>query len=58
MPKTMSHERMSLPEIEREIFMGNNSFTISDFKLIPSLYYLNIQGTVVNKTVPILKVGK
>ena len=49
---------IKLYDTEREIFMGNNSFTISDFNLIPSLYYLNIQGTVVNKTVPILKVGK
>lgn len=49
---------IKLYDTEREIFMGNNSFTISDFNLIPSLYYLNIQGTVINKTVPVLKVGK
>ncbi|MGD0755108.1 MAG: C25 family cysteine peptidase [Bacteroidales bacterium] len=47
-----------LYEIEKDIITGNNSFTISDFRLIPSLYYLNIRGTTINKTIPILKLNK
>jgi hypothetical protein len=47
-----------LYKIEKDIVAGNNSFTISDFKLIPSLYYLNIKGSAINKTVPVLKINR
>ncbi len=49
---------VKLYDIEKDIFSGNNSFTISDFRLIPSLYYLNISGTTINTTIPILKIKK
>jgi hypothetical protein len=49
---------IKLYEIEKDIISGTNSFTISDFRLVPSLYYLNIRGTTLNKTVPILKINK
>jgi hypothetical protein len=49
---------VKLYDIEKDILSGNNSFTISDFRLIPSLYYLNIRGTTINKTIPILKINK
>jgi len=47
-----------LYDIERSIGSGSNSFTITDFHLIPSLYYLNIRGTSFNKTIPVIKVNK
>jgi hypothetical protein len=49
---------IKLYEIEKDIISGTNSFTISDFRLVPSLYYLNIRGTTLNKTIPILKINK
>ena len=45
-------------EVEKDIFSGQNSFTLSDFSLIPSLYYLNIRGATINKTIPVLKTDK
>jgi hypothetical protein len=44
--------------IEKDIIIGNNSFTISDFRLIPSIFFLNIHGTTINKTIRILKINK
>jgi hypothetical protein len=49
---------IKLYEIEKEVIGGNNSFTLNDIRLIPSLYYLNVRGTTINKTVPIMKIGK
>jgi hypothetical protein len=49
---------IKLYSIEKAIISGNNSFTISDFRLIPSLYFLNIRGTTINKTIPVLKIDK
>jgi hypothetical protein len=49
---------VKLYETQKTITGGNNSFTINDLRLLPSLYYLNIRGTTINKTVPILKTGK
>jgi Peptidase family C25/Propeptide_C25/Peptidase family C25, C terminal ig-like domain len=49
---------IKLYEIEKEISTGSNSFTISDFRLVPSLYYLNIRGTTLNRTISILKINK
>jgi hypothetical protein len=46
---------IKLYDLEKSILSGNNSFTISDLRLIPSLYYLNIRGTTIYKTIPILK---
>jgi hypothetical protein len=43
---------------EKDIVAGNNSFTISDFRLISSLYYLNIKGSAINKTIPVLKLSR
>jgi hypothetical protein len=45
-------------EIEKEIISGNNSFTISNFHLVPALYYLNIHGKTINRTIPVLKMNK
>ncbi len=49
---------VKLYDIEKDIISGNNSFTISDFRLIPSLYYLNIRGTTFNETIPVLKIKR
>ncbi|HEX7494277.1 MAG TPA: C25 family peptidase C-terminal domain-containing protein, partial [Bacteroidales bacterium] len=45
-------------EVEKDIYSGQNSITLSDFNLIPSLYYLNIRGATINKTIPVLKTNK
>jgi hypothetical protein len=44
--------------IEKDIVTGKNTFTISDLRLLPSLYYLNIHGSDINKTIPILSSNK
>jgi hypothetical protein len=49
---------VELFETEKDIIIGNNSFTISDFRLIPAMYYLNIRGNTINKTVPIVKITR
>jgi hypothetical protein len=49
---------IELYETEKAIISGNNSFTIRGFNLIPSIYYLNISGITINKTIPILKIGR
>jgi len=45
-------------DIEKEILSGKNTIVISDTRLSPALYYLNIQGTSINKTIPIVKINK
>lgn len=47
-----------LYEIEKIIISGVNSFIISDLKLLPSIYYLKVQGASINQTIPILKIGR
>jgi hypothetical protein len=49
---------VKLYDVEKDILAGTNTIIISDAELLPSLYYLNIRGTTVNKTVPILKINK
>ena len=49
---------VKLYEIEKDILNGNTSITINDFKLSPALYYLNIKGASVNKTVSVIKMNK
>jgi hypothetical protein len=49
---------VKLYDIEKDILSGNNSFTICDFRLVPSLYYLNVRGTTINKTIPVVKINK
>jgi hypothetical protein len=49
---------VKLYDIEKDILTGNNSFTLSDLRLIPSIYYLNVQGTTFNNTIPIIKVKR
>jgi hypothetical protein len=41
-------------ETEKSIIKGKNEMVIDDFRLLPALYYLNIRGTTINKTVPVL----
>ncbi|MDO9580614.1 MAG: hypothetical protein Q7J06_08610, partial [Bacteroidales bacterium] len=43
---------------EEDIFIGKNEIIITDIRLIPSLYYLNLRGESINKTVPLLKITK
>ena len=44
--------------IEKYVIAGINSFTINDFRLIPAVYYLNIHGTTIDKTIPVVKIKK
>jgi len=45
-------------DIEKDVLTGKNEIVISNISLSPALYYLNIRGPVINKTIPILKVNK
>jgi len=45
-------------DIEKDIMNGNNSIIISDSKITPALYYLNIYGTSINKIVPVVKLNR
>jgi len=45
-------------DVEKDILSGKNFININDFRLIPSVYYLNIRGASINKTVPVVKINK
>jgi hypothetical protein len=49
---------MNLFEIQKDILAGKNTIVISVPGLLSGLYYLNIQGTVINKSIRILKLNK
>jgi hypothetical protein len=49
---------VKLYDVERDVIAGKNEIIISDARLLPSLYYLNIRGDTFNKTIPILKILK
>jgi hypothetical protein len=49
---------VKLYSVEKEIVGGNNVIVISDARLIPSIYYLNIRGVTINKTIPVVKINK
>ena len=49
---------VKLYEIEKEIQSGKNQVVISDAKLLPGIYYLNIHGATINNSVPIMKINK
>ena len=44
--------------IEKAIGKGKNMLIIDNIRLSPSVYYLNIRGATINKTVPMLKINK
>jgi hypothetical protein len=43
---------------EKTILKGKNSIVLDDIRLQPSMYYLKIKGSVINKTVPVLKINQ
>jgi hypothetical protein len=43
--------------IERDIITGKNSIVIPDIRLLPAVYYLNICGTIINKSLPVVKIN-
>jgi glycosidase len=49
---------VKLYDIEKDILIGNNSITLSDLRLIPSIYYLNVHGTTTNNTISVIKLNK
>ena len=49
---------VKLYNLEKDIITGKNTIIIADVRLLPSLYYLNIRGVTINKTIPVLKINK
>jgi hypothetical protein len=49
---------VKLYNVEENIISGKNTIIVEDVRLLPSLYYLNIRGATINKTVPVLKINK
>jgi hypothetical protein len=49
---------ITLYDNRKEILAGKNTIVISVPGLLPSLYYLNLQGKIINKTIRILKLNK
>jgi hypothetical protein len=43
---------------EKNILSGRNDINISDIRLSPSIYYVNIRGATFNKTLTVLKVTR
>jgi hypothetical protein len=48
---------IKLYEFEKDLLEGNNSFTFSNLRLIPALYYLHIESTAIKKTIPVMSYG-
>ena len=48
---------VKLYNVEKDIITGKNTIIIADVRLLPSLYYLNIRGVTINKTIPVLKIN-
>jgi hypothetical protein len=44
--------------IRKSVLSGKNEITISGLTMAPSIYYLNIRGASLNKSVPILKITR
>jgi hypothetical protein len=49
---------IKLYNTEKSVIRGKNTIVISDVKLLPSIYYLNIRGATFTKTMPVLKLNK
>ncbi len=47
-----------LYQTEKNILSGDNTIVLSLSDLKPSVYYLNIRGSTINKTIPIIKINK
>ena len=45
-------------DIEKDIMNGNNSIIINDSRITPAVYYLNIYGTSINKTISVVKLNR
>lgn len=43
---------------EKSILKGENTIIINDAELVPGLYYLTIRGSMINRTVPVLRLKK
>jgi hypothetical protein len=43
---------------EQDVIAGKNTIIVTDIKLLPSVYYLNIKGATFNKTVPVVKLNR
>jgi hypothetical protein len=45
-------------DTEKDIMNGNNSINITDLRIAPALYYLNIYGTSINQTISVVKMNR
>jgi hypothetical protein len=45
-------------EAEKDILAGKNEIIIPDLRLGPAVYYLNIRGTAINKTLTVIKINR
>ncbi len=54
----IDNKGIKLYDIEKDVLPGKNSILITDALLSPALYYLNIRGTTINETIPVLKINK
>ncbi|MBK7627872.1 MAG: T9SS type A sorting domain-containing protein [Bacteroidales bacterium] len=45
-----------LHDFEKSVVVGKNTILFPDIHLAPAVYYLNIRGAVINKTIPVLKI--
>jgi hypothetical protein len=43
-------------DFEKSVIVGKNTILFPDIHLAPAVYYLNIRGAIINKTIPVLKV--
>ena len=47
---------IKLYDFEKSVLTGKNTIIFPDLHLAPAVYYLNIRGAVINKTIPVLKI--
>jgi len=45
-----------LYDFEKSVVIGKNTIQFPDIHLAPAVYYLNIRGAIINKTIPVLKI--
>ena len=49
---------VKLYNLEKDILIGKNSINFADLRLLPGIYYLNIRGVIINKSIPVVKINK
>jgi hypothetical protein len=47
-----------LYQMEKEVMEGINEILIENIRLKPAIYYINIRGNTINRTIPLIKVNR